>query len=307
LALLILTEPIANNGVTLLEKAGMIVQQKPIALSWQQWLANQPELQQAEGLIIRASRLTKADLQHLPNLQVIARHGVGLDNLPLAEIKQRKIRLTFTPGINAQSVAELTLALMLMSLHRLPENIAVQQRLTGSMLSGKTVGLIGYGKIAQSVEKLLQPFTTNILVWNHRPKKIRYGKQVSLEQLLQQADVVSLHLPALPETQCFLNQERLQQLSKSAVLINTARGTLVDSDALYQQLLQKRFAGAAVDVWTKKHQYSLADFQKLPNFIITPHIGAETTETLAASAQRCAEEILRYFKQQPALQPYHFK
>lgn len=304
--MIILTEPIAANGRALLEKSQLTVYQKPVNLSWQQWLTKRPELRIAVGLIIRASQLTEHDLEQLPALKIIARHGVGVDNLPLPAIQKRGIRLTYTPGINAQSVAELTLALMLMSLRRLPETIAEQQRLTGSMLSGKTVGLIGYGTIAQTVEKLLQPFAVKILVWNHRPKKIRYGKQVTLEQLLQQSSIISLHMPALPETRGFLNQERLKLLSSQAILINTARGTLIDSDALYQQLKNQQLKGAAVDVWSAGERYGLADFQKLANFIITPHIGAQTAETLAALAQQCASEVLRCLRGEKAIKLYRY-
>lgn len=300
----LLNEPIAANGIELLQQAGFDVFLRPTGADLTQMVRKSLPAVQIQAIIVRAGVLTANDLKLFPNLKIIARHGVGMDNLPLDYLKERQIRLTYTPGINSRSVAELTLALMLAGLHRLPESIKSQTRQTGFLLTGKTVGLVGYGKIAQQVEKLLQPFEVNLLVWNHRPKKIATGRQVELDELLAKSQIVSLHIPATSQTEKMFDQKLLAKMRADCFLVNTARGSLIDSDALYQALATKQLAGVAMDVFTAGQKYQLADFMKLPNLIVTPHIGAETQEILSASAKQCATEIIRFFNGQPLLQPY---
>jgi D-3-phosphoglycerate dehydrogenase len=300
----LLNEPISANGIEMLQQAGFDVFLRPAGADLAQMVHKSLPARQIQAIIVRAGVLTATDLKLFPNLKIIARHGVGMDNLPLAYLKSQQICLTYTPGINARSVAELTLALMLAGLHRLPENIRLQTRQTGILLTGKTVGLVGYGRIAQQVEKLLQPFDVNLLVWNHRPKKLAAGQQVELNELLTKSQIISLHIPATSETKKMFDQKQLAKMRSDAFLVNTARGSLIDSDALYQALVNKRLAGAVVDVFTAGQKYQLADFKKLPNFIVTPHIGAETQEILSASSKQCATEIIRFFNGQALLQSY---
>lgn len=300
----LLNEPIATSGVELLRQAGFQVFERPAGTSLLTLLQRIPQLAATQAIVARAGKLTIADLKRFPELKIIARHGVGVDNLPLDYLKKRQIQLTYTPGINARSVAELTMTLILSLLHQLPLSIATQQRQIGSLLTGKTVGLIGYGSIAQEVEKLLQPFRVEILVWNHRPKKVKFGKQVTIAELVKQSQIISLHIPSTPQTKQFFSAKLLTKMRSEAILINTARGSLIKTDDLYDALFQGQLAGAAVDVFSAGPRHSLNDFQKLPNFIATPHIGAETQEILTASACQCAEEIKRFFAGQPALNPY---
>ncbi|WP_281166069.1 NAD(P)-dependent oxidoreductase [Liquorilactobacillus sicerae] len=300
----LLNEPIAVSGIKLLREAGFQVFERPAGVSLPELLQKNPQLVAVQAIVARAGKLTIADLKLFPELKIIARHGVGVDNLPLDYLKNRRIQLTYTPGINARSVAELTITLILSLLHRLPLSIATQQRQVGSLLTGKTIGLIGYGRIAQEVEELLQPFNVEILVWNHRPKKIKFGRQVTIDELLKQSQIVSLHIPATSQTNQFFSAKLLMKMRSDAILINTARGLLIKTDDLYDALCQGQLAGAAVDVFLAGTRHSLNDFQKLPNFLATPHIGAETQEILTASACQCAEEIKRFFVGKSALSPY---
>ncbi|KRM95127.1 lactate dehydrogenase related dehydrogenase [Liquorilactobacillus aquaticus DSM 21051] len=298
-----IVEPIEESGINLLRKAGYSVYVRPQTLSIEE-SRSQIDFQQVVGMIIRASDLTASELSLFKNLAIISRHGVGVDNLPLDTIKKRNICLTYTPGLNADSVAELTLLLVLNLLRKIPVNKVSSTFPVGSSLENKKVGLIGYGNIAQKFSSYLTPFNNKLLVYNHRPKKLSYGKQVSLTYLLAESDIVSLHIPSNKDTRGLIGEKELKGMKKTAFLINTARGSIVDSDALYEALINKKIAGAAVDVLDVGQRHVLNDFIKLDNFIATPHIGANTNETLKLSSLRCAKEILLFFNGQKPIKPY---
>ncbi|KRM91955.1 NAD(P)-dependent oxidoreductase [Liquorilactobacillus cacaonum] len=285
-------DPIADDGIKLLEENNFTVFQKNKELSIPASLAlcNPNEV---IALIIRATKITPAELELFPNLKIIARHGVGVDNLPLEYIKSRQIRLTYTPGLNATSVAELSLTLILNLLKKIPVNHA-DKFFDGTLLTGKTIGLIGYGKIAQKLSQILKPFDINLLVYNHRQKNLEYGKQVALAQIASESDIISLHIPATNETNNLINSDFLKKMKTSALLINTARGSLIDTDALYLALSAQSIGGAALDVLDSGVKHPIAEVCTLPNVIVTPHIGASSIEVLQQSSIRCAKEILLY-------------
>ncbi|WP_311407395.1 NAD(P)-dependent oxidoreductase [Liquorilactobacillus uvarum] len=296
-------EPIEKSGLDLLIKAGYSVYVRPHNLSIIE-SQTQINFKQVVGMIIRASTLSVDELNLFKNLAIISRHGVGVDNLPLKEIKERNICLTYTPGLNAGPVAELTLLLLLTLLRKIPVNKNDNTFPVGSSLANKKVGLIGYGKIAQKFSSYLVPFNNELLVYNHRPKKLIYGTQVSLNYLLTESDIVTIHIPAKKNTHGLIDETALNRMKQTSYLINTARGSIVDSDALYEALLNKKIAGAAVDVFDNGAKHTLHDFRKLSNFIATPHIGANTKETLKASSLRCAKEILLFFDGKKPIKSY---
>lgn len=298
-----ITEPIDQSGLDFLKKAGFSTYVRPQNLSISE-SQTQINFQQVVGMVIRAHRLSTSELKLFPNLVIVARHGVGVDNLPLKSLKERGIRLTYIPGLNASSVAELTLLLILNLLRKIPVNKKSNSFPAGSLLEHKKIGLIGYGKIAQKLSSYLKPFDIELLVYNHRPKRLAYGTQVSLEHLLTESDVISIHIPAVKNTIDLINETAFKRMKKSAILINTARGSIINSDALYKALLDKKIAGAAVDVFEPGQIHTLQDFSKFANFIITPHIGADTNETLRVSSMRCAKEIQLFFEGQKPIKSY---
>lgn len=300
--LVYVVDPIADDGITLLKEKGFAV----FRLSKSQTIKESLKLidpTKVTALIIRATKITVSELQSFPNLKIIARHGVGVDNLPLDYIKENKIRLTYTPGLNAISVAELTLTLMLDLLKKIPVN-RKDNFYDGELLAGKTIGLIGYGKIAQKLSLILKPFGINLLVYNYRPKKLAYGTQVELDEIAKSSDIVSLHVPATPETTRMINNDFFIQMKKSAFLINTARGALIDSDSLYSALTAHKIAGATLDVLDSGESHSTEEFQAFKNVILTPHIGASSLEVLQQSSLKCAKEILLFENGDPSIQSY---
>jgi phosphoglycerate dehydrogenase-like enzyme len=229
-------------------------------------------------------------LATLPQLRVISKYGVGLDMLDLEAMERRGIRLGWTPGTNCRSVAELTIAFAIMLRHRLGEAMAVVRngewrQVQGRQLTGSTVGVIGCGHVGKSVVRMLRPFDCRLLVHDVRDYPEFYREHsveaVALDELLARADIVTLHVPLDATTRNLVDRRRLALLGSSAVLINTARGNLVDEVALAEMLETGRLAGAAFDVFGIEPPIERR-LMDLPNFFTTPHIGGSTEEAVFA-------------------------
>lgn len=251
-------------------------------------------------------------LSLLPHLKLISRCGVGVDNLPMAELNKRHIQVTNTSGVNANAVAELTVGLMIALSHKLVlannssrEGIKelYQKKFTGFELKGKTIGLVGYGHIAQRVEEILNTFESDILIANHRPTNINFGCQVSFQTLIQNSDIISLHLPLNKETENLVNQSVFDQMNSNALLINTARGGLVDENALLHTLQTNRLGGAALDTTRNEPVNASNPLLRFKNVLITPHIGSQTEDTIKRTDQMVAKEIVHFLKEKEALHP----
>ena len=227
-------------------------------------------------------------LSKLPNLKVIGKYGVGLDMIDLHAMKGRGVKLGWTGGVNKRSVSELVISFSVYLLHRVAfANAEVRNgkwyQVKGSQLSDCTFGIVGCGNIGKDLVKLLKPFGCNILAHDIIDFKEFYQENnitsVGLDELLQMSDVVTLHLPKNDSTNNILNKDRLQMLKKDAVLINLARGGLLDESALKKMLIEKRIAGAALDVFSVEPPID-TDFAHLDNVLITPHIGGSTEEAV---------------------------
>lgn len=247
-------------------------------------------LKDAHLAILGLERIDAETLQQLPNLKVISRFGVGLDTLDLAAIKARGIKLASAKGANKRSVAELVIAFALICLRHL--SLANQELLQGKwlqhkgqQLSEKTIGLVGLGAVGKEVARLLTSFNCRICAYDVIDEHDYYEQhkieKMPLEMLLQQSDIISLHLPLNKETQLLLNERRLQLLKPSAILINTARGNLVDEVALYHLLKDKKISAAAFDVFANEPPTD-SNLLRLANFFATPHIGGSTEEAIIA-------------------------
>jgi len=229
-------------------------------------------------------------LSHLPNLKVISKFGVGLDMIDLHALKKYGVKLDWSGGVNKRSVSELVVSFAIALLHRAVfANSEVKKgkwyQPKGFQLSNCTFGIIGFGHIGKDLVKLLKPFDCKILAHDIRNFKEFYKKNkvksVGIEELIKKSDVVTLHLPLNESTKNFMNEERLQMLKSNAILINLARGGLIDEDVLKKMVMEKRIAGAALDVFEIEPPID-KELLTMDNVLITPHIGGSTEEAILA-------------------------
>ena len=241
-------------------------------------------------IITALERIDESILSALPELEVISKYGVGTDMLDKQALIRHGIRLGWTGGVNKRSVAELAIAFMIATLRQVARaSLEVRSgqwiNRRGHQLSDSTVGIIGCGHIGKDVTRLLGAFGCKVLAYDIRDYRDFYREYnveaVDLETLLQRADVVTLHVPLDHTTRNMLNAERLAMMKPGAVLINTARGGLVDETVLKQLLEEGHLGGAAFDVFANEPPDDLALLQ-LPNFLATPHIGGSTEECILA-------------------------
>ena len=227
-------------------------------------------------------------LSKLPELQVISKYGVGLDMIDFQAMCKHNVKLGWTGGVNRRSVSELVISFAIALLRHVPachrEVLkGIWQQHIGSHLSGRTVGIIGCGFVGKDLVKLLQAFDCPILVndvKNYGEFYKQYNiKAVEKEELLAKSDIVSLHTPLNDSTRNMLTAELLSLMKSDAILINTARGGLLDEGALKLMLMSEKLGGAALDVFTIEPPED-KDLLDLPNFIVTPHIGGSANEAI---------------------------
>ena len=241
-------------------------------------------------------KITKAVLDKAEKLKMIQRSGVGLDALDLDAIKERGIPLYVNQGVNAESVAEHALLLMLACLRRLPSINSntkngiwkkQEQGVQTAELKGKTVGIVGMGNIAKTLVGLLKPYHINILYYDVAKMPEDFENQnnmtiAGIDELLKNSDIVTIHCALTPETRNLINTEALKLMKPGAILINTARGEIVDPVALADALRSRHLSYAALDVHVKEpipDDYSLKD---IDNVILTPHIAGVTADSFRA-------------------------
>lgn len=229
-------------------------------------------------------------LGRLPELKVISKYGVGLDMIDMAAMRAHGKRLGWTGGVNRRSVSELVVSFAIAMLRHVPASnrevlAGTWRQHIGGHLSGRTVGIVGCGNVGKDLVQLLQPFGTPILVNDIRDYRDFYEahavKPVALEDLLARADVVTLHVPLDRSTRGMLDERRLVLMKPTAVLINLARGGLVDEVAVKHMLQEKKLAAAAFDVFAVEPPLD-KELLSLPNFLATPHIGGSAHEAILA-------------------------
>lgn len=250
-----------------------------------------PLVKDIDGYIAGLDAITLGVINAAPELKVIARYGVGVDGVDLNAALQQGIIVTNTPGANSSSVAELAVGLMLSLVRNIPQAVNATQsgewpRLRGALLSGKTIGLYGFGSIGKIVAGLLSGFDCLIIAHDPYPDR-EFAKQqgvqlVDEDELLSRSDVLSLHCPVLPETEGMVNDIFLHKIKPGALLINTSRGELVDENALRQALTTGHLKGAALDVFREQPPPADHPLLSCPQVIATPHMGAHTDEATNA-------------------------
>jgi phosphoglycerate dehydrogenase-like enzyme len=256
-------------------------------------------LKDYDKAIIGLERLDADILPKLTRLKTVSRFGVGLDSLDVGLMKQLGIKLAYTPGANKRSVAELVIALAINMLRNIPQsNLQMKEgiwkQFKGRQLSGCSIGIIGMGAIGKDLALLLKAFNCNVFMYDIVEERefceFHGFYQVALEELLQHADIVSLHIPLNDATRSIIDERRLALMKHNAILINTARGGLIDEDALKIKLKHNQSFAAAFDVFSVEPP---ADHEllMLPNFFATPHMAGSTEEAILAMGYAAIEGL----------------
>lgn len=264
-----------------------------------------------DAMIVGLDEVTRRVIEAAKSLRIIAKYGVGVDNIDLEAASEHGIIVTYTPGANAPAVAELTWGLILalarhIVIHYLRLKGGSLERRTGWELLGKTLGIIGLGSIGREVAKRAKAFGMRVLAYDpYLDQKLaeEHGAELCpLERVLSESDIVSLHCPLTPETEGLLGGRELALMKEGALLINTARRGLVDEMALYKALKEGKLGGAAFDTFEEEADLK-SPLLELENFLASPHAGAATYESILRMAELAASEVVRVLGGQAPLHP----
>ncbi len=257
------------------------------------------EISKAEIVVIRsATKLSKEIIEKGDNLKIIARCGVGVDNIDVEYAKSQNIKVTNSPSANLISVVELTIALIInasrkinLSDNHLKEGKWNRKEFIGMELSGKQLGIVGYGKAGRLVSERMKSFGMTIAFYDPYVKDWDGSeKSLELDELLRTSDVISIHVIKTEETENLISKDKLDLLKKSAILINTSRGGVVDEDYLIELLRLNKLFGAGLDVYSEEPPRNIKDTDAI-NLITTPHIGASTNEAQLKAGLDTIENI----------------
>ncbi|MBU9789734.1 2-hydroxyacid dehydrogenase family protein [Lentilactobacillus sp. G22-6] len=253
-----------------------------------------------------STQVDKDVINSAPNLKLIANYGAGFNNIDTDYAKSKGIPVTSTPKVSTTSTAEVTCGLMISLAHRIVEGdkLMREEGFSGwaplffldHQLAGKTLGIIGMGQIGQAVAKRMHAFDMNILYSQRKQLDPTVEAQLGakfarVDEVIENADVLTLHVPATPATHHMIGAEQFRAMKDSAMLINASRGPVIDEGALYEALLNHDIAGAALDVY--EHEPKVDDgFKSLKNVILTPHIGNATVEARDAMAEIVAKNTV---------------
>jgi D-3-phosphoglycerate dehydrogenase len=261
------------------------------------------ELAETEILVIRSrTKIDKELLANAPKLKMVVTATSGFDHIDLVETSARDLKVMFTPNANAASAAELTWALVLACARRVTEaHRAVKagdwkrESLIGRELSGKTYGVIGLGRIGSRVARIALAFGMKVIAFDPYKDDEDFERvgatRVSLEELLRLADVVSVHVPATSETERMLNAVLLESMNRSAIFVNTSRGSVVTERDLIQALSEHWIAACGLDVFEREPLARDSRLLSFPNVVVSPHLGATTTEAFSQASQDAAEKV----------------
>lgn len=271
------------------------------------------QLSGAQGLLcLLTDQINRPLIDSLPELEFVSSMSVGVDHIDVAALTERGIPLGHTPGVLVDTTADAAFALLLSAARRIVEadqyvkqgnwcreNAWSPDFFTGKDVSGATLGIIGLGATGQAVAKRAAGFGMRVLGFNRSPREIAGVENVSLEQLLLRSDFVSLHVALTPETANLINADRIASMKPGAVLVNTARGGIVDEHALAEALRNGRLYAAGIDVFEKEPVEADNPLLSLPNVVVAPHIGSATVLTRAKMADLAVENIMAALSGQP--------
>ena len=293
--------PVLNE---ILEKNGLQITYEPEITPEQ----IQDKIENFEVVIVRSrTKITKDMIDKATKCQIIARVGVGLDNIDQAAAKEKNIRVINAVEGAMNAVAELVIGLMLSLAREIPRADRevrngnwIKKELMGTELRGKYLGIVGLGNIGKRLGRLARALNMNIIGYDVVPIDEEFSSEVGLMKadlgtLLASSDYVSLHVPLLDSTKHLINAEKMSTMKNTSRIINTSRGGVIDEDALYEFLKDGKLGGAALDVFEVEPATS-NKLASLPNFISTPHMGAQTKEAQSLAANVIAEKIIQILR-----------
>jgi D-3-phosphoglycerate dehydrogenase / 2-oxoglutarate reductase len=303
--ILVTAPKLAPAGVNRLKDAGcriLYLEDANSATEVEDILAREP----VDAVISRTVALSAAAIRSCPTLKVVSKHGVGVSNIDVDAATERRIPVYVTPGANARSVAEMTLGLMFAAARRINwmDNELRQGRWTraqdGIQLAGRTLGLVGFGQIGQRVARAALALEMQVAVFDPAlpPSHAVAGVDVmpDLASLLERSDVLSLHVPLTRETRGLIGAYELALLPAEAIVLNTARGEVIDEAALVDALSSGRVFAAGLDTTEQEPIAPDHPFLKLTNVVLSPHVGGSTPAALAAMALGAAENVIGFLE-----------
>lgn len=242
----------------------------------------------------------------MPQLKVIAKYGIGLDSVDVEYATKKKMPVLFTPGVNHTTVAEHAIGLMIAAVKHFFVHIAAVKggkwhRVTGNELYGKTLGILGLGRIGKETARRAAAFEMKLigydLYWDEPfAHQYKVGKCKSFDEVLENSDIVSLHMPATKETEGFVNAARIAKMRKGAVIVNTARGGLVVEEDIVAACKSGQLAAYATDVLKDEPIKVPHPFQDVDNIIVTPHVGSRTYESVERQAMRAVMNMVNFLR-----------
>ncbi len=297
----LISDPVSESAINKMKEAGHEVDVKP-DVTPEELLEIIPDY---EALVVRSrTKVRKPLLEKAKNLKLIVRGGVGIDNIDVEDAKNAGIEVRNTPAASSASVAELAVGHMFSLARHIPRGTAslktgewIKKKLKGIELSGKTLGIIGIGRIGKETAKKATALGMNVIAYDPYVKEtdVEGVSFVSPDELLSKSDFISLHLPHNEKTHHLISSEQLSKMKGNAYLVNCARGGIVDEDALYDALSSGKIAGAAFDVFEAEPPVD-NKLLTLDNFFCTPHIGASTNEGQARVGDEVAKIINEFGK-----------
>lgn len=301
----LITDGLDSNGIAILKKFTEVVEMTGITP--EDLLT---EIADYDALIVRGrTKVTPAVFDAAKKLKVVGRAGVGVDNIDLNAAKAHSVTVVNSPVATTTAVAELTMALMLNAVREVARADAslkagkwLKKEFEGTELSGKTLGVIGFGRIGAAVAKRAAAFDMAVLGYDPMipADEIikRGGKPVGMDDLLKQSDIITMHLPLTDTTRGMISKDAFTKMKQGAYLICAARGGVIDEAALLESLNSGKLAGAALDVFAAEPP-GLTDLVVHPKLVCTPHVGAQTIEAQRRAANDIAEEVAAALNGQP--------
>jgi D-3-phosphoglycerate dehydrogenase len=302
----LICDSIDKIGIEILTKAGMIVDYQPdITIEKLRSLVNGYDV-----LIVRSrTNVSKNVIESGNSLKVIARVGVGLDNVDTNYAKSKNIQVINAQEAATNAVSELVIGSMISLARLLPHAHSemskgnwIKKSLTGTELSGKYLGIVGVGNIGRNVGRIARALRMNIIGYDIYPISREYINEVSminadLNTLVESSDFITIHVPLSSDTYHLFDSNLLSKMKKSSYIINTSRGGILDENALYDLLKDQKIAGAGLDVFEVEPPVNRKFFE-LPNVLCTPHIGAQTKEAQELAARVIAEKLIHRFQEE---------
>lgn len=298
---ILICDPISSVGITILKKAGLNVVDKP-SITNSELIS---EVEKYDVIVVRSrTKITREIISRAKNTKIIARVGVGLDNIDIDSAREFHIEVINSPESAINAVAELVIGLMLSMARSL--NLAdkemkkgnwIKKELNGIELKGKYLGIVGVGNIGRNLARIAKALRMNIIGYDIYPIKRDFINEVGMittdfNTLIASSDFISCHVPATPETNHMFNESTFSKMKPTAFFINASRGEIVDENSLYDALITKKIAGAALDVFEKEPPTN-KKLIELSNVICTPHIGSQTKESQDLASNVIAEKIIQ--------------